>query len=475
LELTNRNLETDQDNAAAWRLRGEINLWMANFDRAIIDLKTSKSLLDNPDTRIALAKAYLRAGREEDAITELETMIDSPQAPMESRLWLEQVYLKLRRLDALKKLYAETLGKFPDSVLWHNKAAEFAMSVKDYSGAEKLFGIVWQKGKKDSRGDAIAFDGYLRALLLGAGTKNAKDWKPKKLDKLFEEAGKYIDSDFAHLAYWRMAEAKIKLGDKEAAIHYCRKIIDKAETNEVWVPTILRKMYSIMGKEVMQQFCKEKLQADPDSLSVNLTMFHLTIISGEYNKAIGYVDKCLQIMGPDSPHRLDYIVKKAEVLTLAYVKTADNNYLSRAIATYESLLAEMPNNTDVLNNLAYMLVESNQKLGEAIEYAKRAHEIMPNNAGFLDTYAYVLYKNGKFTEAAEFLQASLQQYERSEISAPADVYEHLGMIKEGLGTKAEALAAYEQALETGADELPKTTEQRIRKAIERLSDTKARR
>ena len=83
----------------------------------------------------------------------------------------------------------------------------------------------------------------------------------------------------------------------------------------------------------------------------------------------------------------------------------------------------------------------------------------------------MLYKNGRFPEAAESLQAALQQYEQNEISPPVDVYEHLGQIKEELGEKDQALAAYKQALQIGADELPQKTKLRIEKAIERLKSS----
>jgi predicted Zn-dependent protease len=162
-------------------------------------------------------------------------------------------------------------------------------------------------------------------------------------------------------------------------------------------------------------------------------------------------------------------VRKAETFTSAYSKTSDNNYLKKAVTEYESLLAEMPNNSDILNNLAYMLAEENVRLAEALEYSKRACEARPNDPGVLDTYSYLLYKNGRLSEAAEFLQSALQQYEQNRISAPSEVYEHLGMIKEGLGSVDEALAAYKQALEIGAEGLSEVTSGRIKAAIERLS------
>jgi len=458
LELTNRNLETSQDNAMAWRLRGEINLLMANYDQAIIDLKRSKLLSADPLTKITLARAYQRAGRHEDAITELETTVDHPQAPIQARMLLEQMYYQLGRKEALEEFYDETLRRFPDSVRWYNRAGTFAMAVDEMDRAEQLFKQAWQKAQENGAGDIEALGGYLQALIAGG-----------KLNKVFEEAGKYVDGDFAPIAFVRMAEARLRLDDKESAIQYFRKAIDKAGTNEIFISNILLKMYLLLGAEEVLAYCEERLEVKPDSLAANMAMFNLKKMSGEYNNAVGYIDKCLQIIGPDSPDRVGYIVTKAEVLTLAYTKTSDNNYLKKAITEYESLLAKVPNNPEVLNNLAYMLAEENVRLAEALEYSKQACDVRPNNPGFLDTYSYILYKSGRFSEAAEFLQSALQQYEQSRIFASAEVYEHLGMIKEELGSVDEALAAYKQALGIGANELSEVAKERIESAIKRLS------
>jgi tetratricopeptide (TPR) repeat protein len=129
----------------------------------------------------------------------------------------------------------------------------------------------------------------------------------------------------------------------------------------------------------------------------------------------------------------------------------------------------MPNNTSILNNLAYMLAKNNERLAEALKYAERANEIRPNSPALLDTYAYVLYKNDKVSEAVEFFQAALQQYEVNKIPVPAEVYENLGVTKEKLGARSEAIAAYERALQAGAETLSEPARQRITEAIERLS------
>lgn len=476
----NRILQSDQNNGTAWKLRGQINFLMANYEQAIADLNRCKALSDEPDTRVNLAKAYLRVNREDDAITELKSIIDLPDCPKEARVLLEQVYMRLGRKDALRKLYDDTLEKFPNDVSWYNLAGASAIADNEFERAEQLYKEAYllkqreysEQGLDDSTLDSeyvTAFDGYLQSLVLGAGTPNSSGWQPQKLNKVLEEGNKHVDSILGPVALYRMAEAKMKLGDEKVAREYCRKAADGAQTNETLASEILLKMFLLLGPEEVSRYCEQKLSTNPDSLAANWTMFNLANISADYDKAVEYLNKCIKIAGPDSQQGLNYTIKKVEALTLAFEKTSDNNYLKKGIAEYESLLAKMPNNTSVLNNLAYMLAESDERVADALRYAEKVIEARPNNPGFLDTYAYVLYKNGQFSQAAEYVAAALQQYEQSGVLPPAEVYQHVGMIKEKLGAKEQAIDAYKQALEIGADKLPKEVREKINKAIERLS------
>jgi len=460
MELTNQNLETNQSNAMAWRLKGELNILMADYEQAIIDLKKSKSLTDEPVTRLSLAKAYIRAKQDENAITELKTTIDLPEAPAEARILLGQIYLRLGRKAELKKLYDQTLKQFPESAFWCSRAAAFAMNEGDIGRAEELYKQALQKTRKEGENGAAAIDGYLQ-VLIAAG----------KPDKVFEEGGKYVDGDFAPLVLIRMAEAKLKLGDKENALQYERKALEKilAAKSREFDSDVLQRLSVMFGADDVTKNCKELLEVNSNSISANFAMFNLMKINTEYNKAIGYIDKCLELAGADGNNTVDYSVQKAMVLQSAYLKTSDNNYLKRAITEYESLSVKMPNNASVLNNLAYILAENDEKLADALEYAKRAHEANPNNPDLMDTYAYVLFKNGKYSEAAALLQSALQQYEAQQTVITPDVYEHLGMVKEKLGAKDEASAAYKQALEVGKDTLSEKVKERIQASVERVS------
>jgi tetratricopeptide (TPR) repeat protein len=223
MDLASRTLEADEGNAIAWRLKGETNLLMANYREAISDLKRSKLLVDEPGTRYYLAKAYFWARRYGEAIIELKNAIDQPGAPKEARILLERIYLKLERKEALKNFYDETLEKLPDEVFWYHRAGEFAIAEGELDRAERLYGLGWQKaGKEISRKKnqewrkqlgiyATVLDGYLETLV-----------EAGKLDRVIDEGGKYVNGDFATIAYLRMAEAKLKGGDRATALQYCR-------------------------------------------------------------------------------------------------------------------------------------------------------------------------------------------------------------------------------------------------------------
>jgi len=457
LEMTNKRLEDDQSDATAWRLRGQINFMLADLDQAIMDLKRSKALFDSDVTRVVLAKAYLSAGRTEDAITELKSTVEDPQAPDEARSLLEQIYTSAGQEEILKNFYAKILEKLPESVYWHKRAGGFAGTTGDFARAEQLYDIALRKSKEQGQADADALGGYLRALLVSG-----------KMDKLFEEASKYIDGDLAHVAYFRMAEGKMKLGDRVTAVQYCRKALDKAGDNTTAAMQVLERASALLGQQEVEQICKQKLASEPDSFAANQVMYHLCRLKGEYNKALEYIDRCLNTTSPDQPQWLNCTMQKAEVLTLAYSKTSDKNYLQGTMDVYESLLTKMPNNTGILNNMAYILAENNQDLDKALEYAKRIYEIKPDDPTYLDTYAFVLYKKGRYAEAVQFEQAAIQQHEAQRTPVPAEVYEHLGQSQEQLGEASQACLAYKQALEAGGDNMPKVVKDRITAAIERL-------
>jgi tetratricopeptide (TPR) repeat protein len=430
-----------------------------------------------------LARTYESLERYDDAITELRNVILAPGIHVEARLLLEQIYLQSNKTSELRKFYEETLEKYPDSVHWLNRAGAFALQTGEVDRAEDLFSKAFQilqnlrpdPNQSETMKDALytaAFEGYLQSLIAGAGTPNTANWRPEKLNMVFEVGQAHLNSPLAHVAYLQMAQAKLLFDDRIAAVDYCRKAIDVVGADEMLASGVLMRTYTLLGDKETENYCRQKLQDDPESLSANLAMFYLASTRKEYDKAIDYIDTCIKHVEAADPHRIKYILKKGETRTKAYEETSDNKYLKAAIADYESLLDKMPNNSHVatvLNNLAYLLAENGERHSDALKYAKRALDMRPNRPGFLDTYAFVLLKNGNVSEAARFLSAALQHFAQDRLPVPAEILEHKGMIKERLGEKREAIAAYEEALDVGEKSLSEKAKQRIRKAVARIS------
>jgi tetratricopeptide (TPR) repeat protein len=456
LEYVNQSLEITPENAVAWRLRGQINRLLGEFERAVEDLQKSKSIDTNPKIRMELATVYRRIGRVTVAIGELTAALKNQQAPPRVRTMLEQLYLQAGRKTDLKQFYDETLQKYPDSGLWHLRAGQFALQEKQYEQAEQLLKRSWEISEE--RGGYIpALDKYLEAL-----------WRGQKYEELLKYAAKYIDTKSAPIAYAQMAQARFKMGSKATAMDYYRKAIEKCGTDDGLIIGILQNMSNIIGPMEVVKWCNEKLQASPDSLAANLMMFNLSQQRGEYNKALGHIDKFLSLVDPDSPVWIEQMLRKANTLTMMYMKTSNKQYLSIAVSEFEKILAKQPNNTSVLNNLAYFLADNNEQLDKALEYAKRAHEASPNDGNIMDTYAYTLCKVGDYAKAEEVLQMAIQIFERESAAVAWDIYKHLGMAQEGLGQKAAACESYRQTLQVGGRRISKQNREELTKAIERV-------
>lgn len=459
LKQVNLSLEIDQGSALAWRLRGEINHGMGQYGQAISDYKQSRLFKDDPVVRIGLAKSYLRAGREEECITELKNAIDDPQVSIQAIEILEGIYYRLNRKEALKSLYDEAIEKYPDNVAMVYRAGDFYGSIGNIAKAEELIKQALDNTQDKDPLYMIVLDAYFQALVL-----------QKKYDILFAEGSKYIDSDFAAFVFVRMAHAKAELGDRITSIDYCKKALERLETVEGSIKSLLKTMVYFMGHQNAAELFNEFLESNPDSRGGNLAMFWMMQTKGDYNKAIKYIDKCIEISGSNADKITQYAVMKSEVLTQAYQRTSDKKYLQEAIKVYESLLSKMPKNVSIMNNLAYMLAANDERIDEALDYARKVCDIYPNNASFNDTLAFVLYKAGKYSEADEMIQSVIQQYESQKTSVPTDTYIHLGMIKEALDKKVQALDAYEQALESVDPQSPdfKSKSETINSLLERV-------
>jgi tetratricopeptide (TPR) repeat protein len=455
MALTNRYLETDTNNAGAWRLRGRLHRLMNQPREAIDDLQHSKLLQDTPAVRLELATVYSENNQVTAAIGELVSGLDDPQSPVQIRLTLENLYQRNNRTSDLEKLYRSTLEKYPQSALWYYRAGAYYLGQKDLAKAQELLQKSWELSLEAKTPSSASLEYYLESL-----------FQSKNYEKAMNIASGVIDTPLAPVGYAFMAQIQLRLGQKDKALDSFYKALEKSQSDSA-SEGVMRLMLNTVGLDPVTAWIAEELAENKESLKAHVLASSLAQLKGSYNEAIDQMDRCIEIVGQESPDWLGYALRKVNLLIMAYTKTGDNDYWTRATGLLEKMLQEQPNNGSLLNNLAYLLTDNDQQLETALDYARQAHQGDPGNAVYLDTYAYAQCKTGQYKRAEQNLIRAVQIYEASGQPLPWDLYEHLGMAKEGVGKTSEAIEMYQKAL-GASDQIPEKKTQQLQQAIQRL-------
>lgn len=452
-------LQDNAENSQAWGLKGQVHSFLNQYNKAVESFQKSKMLNDNPATQLELARAYIRAGRVTEAIGELNSALQNDQAPPAARALLEQLYLENNRVRELQDFYAKSTEKYPDSYYWYFKAANFYLNQKDFTKANDMISRAWDVVRKGDRTNLEVAD-LMMEILRKSGRK----------EPFYKFASAHTDDDYAVVAYSHLAQDKAETGGRTAALDYFYKALDKAGVNQMFIYNILDSMNTSLGPREVATWCQTQLAKNPDSLAANYVMYDLLAKRGDYHEANTYIDKCLAVVGTESPLWANYMTQKANTVIAAYMKTSDQEYFRQAIDIFDGILERNPNNHSVLNNVAYLLTDNNEQLEKAAEYAQRAVELSPNNANYMDTLAYTMLKNKKFSEAEQVLQRAIQVFDRDEKQpTPWDVYYHLGMAQEGLTQNLPAEQSYRKALEMGGNNLSESNRTKLQDAIKRVA------
>jgi len=481
LTQIDRALEQDTEDAMMWYVKGQVNSLMTHYPDAIVSFRRSKQLAhDDVAACMALGRAYMLAGRLREGIAELEALVEKPRAPFNAKKLLEQALMQQDQTQELSRFYRKMMSKTPDDVRWHLQAGMFEKQQgRPELGVELLGRALGIKrsgyaGQPDAAWErdslyAAVLDAYLEALHASAGEPDTPTWRSDKLDTLQQEAQAFVQGPFGFIAAYRMAQAKLTLGDATRATQLCRQAMDKAGSDYEVLGAVVPRVNSLLGPEAVLDYCRDTRAANPKSIVSDFARYVLAQEKDEFTRALESLNRCLALVSADSIEHLSFVQRRAHLLTVAYEKTSDKTALQGAITDYESLIEKMPNNTGVLNNLAYVLALNDIRLPDALRLAQKALELSPNNPTMMDTYGFVLYKNGDYDRALEYLSAARQQFEQSEEGVPAEIYEHIGMVKEMQGLTHEAKKAYQQALDADAGKLPAAVAERLKDNIGRLS------
>jgi tetratricopeptide (TPR) repeat protein len=126
-----------------------------------------------------------------------------------------------------------------------------------------------------------------------------------------------------------------------------------------------------------------------------------------------------------------------------------------AIRDLRALLAERPGDAHVQNALGYTLVDNGKNLPEARGLITAALAQSPDNAATLDSMGWLLYKEGKYTEALDYLKRA------NESGADPEIDLHTGEVQWAMGDQKAARETWKAALLKAPDD------KKLRERLER--------
>ncbi|MDP2715844.1 XrtA/PEP-CTERM system TPR-repeat protein PrsT [Rheinheimera sp.] len=113
-----------------------------------------------------------------------------------------------------------------------------------------------------------------------------------------------------------------------------------------------------------------------------------------YRKAVTFIEEHIEKHGEN------------RALRTFYANLLMQDDISKALAIYQQLTSEQPDNIISLNNYAWLLLQTG-KAEEALVYAERAVKLNARQPDILDTYGKILLALGKYSEAKQQFEQSL--------------------------------------------------------------------
>jgi tetratricopeptide (TPR) repeat protein len=443
-EAFDRHLEADPDNAVALWQRGQLHMLLGRWQNAADDLAKAKSFM--PDGfgyqhRIALANCLVELQRADQAVSELQSILDKKPDEILVAEALMDVYCRVRppRYGECERLIFTYMQRDPREPQWPAMLGKLGEITEN-----------WDK----------AVEGYMKAAELGRyrpalvrsyfnACRRAK--RPQGViafatEKLSSRVLEKMPLEIASLAW-----AYFQIGDKDKAGETYDWALASAGADFLAYTRIIGDMVLTLGKEAVLESAKARAAAEPENVEKQKVLVHLYQMSGEPEKAL---ETCA---------RVEKLASREGDIVFALVGQGmlleNTGKFNEAKAKYEAALKVNPDQAIALNNLAYLLAERLNLPAEGLPYAKHAERANPGNADVLDTLGWLLFLNNRLGESAGTL---LRALEANRENVP--ILYHLGLVHRKRGEAEEAKFRLKAALEAATaqgnkDYLPKITKE----------------
>lgn len=485
VEELEKALSLKQDGSRPGLLLGMVHLRRGNYDKALTAAEAMlKKNPKNPFAHNLVGAARMGAGDVETARAAFERALEADPAYAPAYFNLARLDMAAGQVDAARSRYHTLLKIKPTNIRAMDGLARIALSQGKLDDA-----VEWLKRVTTLNADAIAqqvllVELYLRQQRTELAINHAQDLELRHpsnaailevLGRALLVARKYPG---AARRFQRMAElagqSSIRLrraAELQAAaqdIAGARETLKKAVEID---PQNLPSQIALIRFEALAKNIDTALahaldlrKSHPESRTADVIAGDLLLQVRQFSEAVEAYNAALAKKKESGIVQRLYHARyqageKADALAMLESWVAENpkdiqakrlmasaylraGRLAEAINQNERLLARLPDDPALLNNLAGLYQKTGD--GRAMSYAEKAYKLAPRHPATLDTYGWILVLNGDAARGLELLRTAFTRAADNN-----EIRYHLAAALGRLGRNEEARDELRKALETG--------------------------
>ncbi|MCP5078211.1 MAG: tetratricopeptide repeat protein [Psychromonas sp.] len=452
-ELTLARIEKlfpDNEKSALLTANYYSNVSPADHPKALSVLAQAlKTHPENIQLQTAYLKKLISLNKESDVANFIKQLQNSEQFNIDSQLLVASYQLYYKKWQQAEAIFNTVLKQQEDNLIALYGLAQILQQKKSWSEAQSAYRRVILFHPQELKG----YQGFIyNQIQLEADINQAEKKLPENYDKAvfslvladallqqneIQQAKSRVDIASHGLAsellpYLTELQQKISykraisaLSNKEFA--EARKLTLTALQNNQNQPSLLLLLTKIEIESKQLDEASKVLQQVENILPNNPIA---TIYKAEIALAQGGLSKAIKILEDkwQTDHN-DRIAQKLYLILLQQDKQQAEQFLVQwqdktpqspsatlskalqlqkegdakgALALYEKVLEQRPNELTSLNNAAWLYSTLNDSRGELL--AKRAYSLESENAAIADTYGWILYKSGRVAEAKPLIK-----------------------------------------------------------------------
>ncbi|MEQ8323660.1 MAG: tetratricopeptide repeat protein [Vicingaceae bacterium] len=353
--------------------------------------RLEKNFGPNEEIKLEKQALYLKIGKLDKAVKEIESLISLFPDNIKYYLLLAEVYSVNDQQDKAVKAYKEALDKFPEN-------PEISLSLARYYNARKEYKKGLEYLEMAFSNPDLDIDLKVQTLLSLFDIIDRDGGYVNDIERLGSLLLKIHPNDARILTL--NGDIQLNSGAKELARSYFKSAIKIDDSRyPIWNQLLILDA-DLDYIDSLIEDAQAASELFPNQPVCFYFLGYAQSRKKDFQNAVKSYDRGLKVLVDNDLLKLQFLLGLGD----AYNELKEFDASDRA---FEKAISIDPENTIALNNYSYYLSERGHNLEKALEMSSKVIKLEGNSSTYLDTYAWILYKMKNYTKAKNYMQKAL--------------------------------------------------------------------